>query len=110
MGNGIEETRGYNSRLQPTRIQAGGLLTLWNCYQAGDDASCPSLIATPANSGEIQGQKIMRGSQSWTQKFTYDAMNRLSSALETGGWHRTMDMIRSGIVGFPAQAVCQPIP
>jgi RHS repeat-associated protein len=88
LGNGIEETRSYNSRLQPTRIQAGALLTLWNCYQAGDDASCPSLIATPVNSGDIQGQKIMRSSQSWTQKFTYDAMNRLSSALETGGWRQ----------------------
>jgi RHS repeat-associated protein len=88
LGNGIEETRSDNSRLQPTRIQAGGFLTLWNCYQAGDDASCPSLIATPVNSGEIQGQKIMRGGQSWAQKFTYDAMNRLSSALETGGWQQ----------------------
>ena len=30
LGNGIEETRNYNSRLQQTRTQAGGLLTLWN--------------------------------------------------------------------------------
>ena len=45
-------------------------------------------ITTPVNSGEIQGQKIMRGNQSWAQKYTYDAINRLSSALKTGGWQQ----------------------
>jgi len=111
LGNGIEETHGYNSRLQTVRIQAGGLLTLWNCYQASDDASCPALIATTVNSGDIQGQKIARGNQGWTQKFTYDAMNRLSASsetAETGGWQQTYgydpfgNRWISGASGLPA--------
>jgi YD repeat-containing protein len=87
--NGLQETRGYNSRLQLTRIQAGSLLTILNCYQASDDASnCPSLITTSTNNGNVQGQVITRGTQTWTQKYTYDAVNRLSTSLETNNWSR----------------------
>jgi len=31
----------------------------------------------------------VRGAQSWTQKYTYDGVNRLSSAAEAGNWQRT---------------------
>ncbi|MBN1570033.1 MAG: hypothetical protein JXA73_19465 [Acidobacteria bacterium] len=88
MGNGIAETRTYNSRLQPTRIQAGGLLTIRNCYQGSDDADCPSLVSVSLNNGNVQGQKITRGAQSWIQKYTYDRINRLSSALEANNWQQ----------------------
>jgi RHS repeat-associated protein len=88
MGNGIVENRDYNSRLQPTKIQAGALLSIWNCYQTNDDASCPSLITVSGNNGNVQGQKIKRGAQNWTQKFTYDGVNRLSSASETNNWQQ----------------------
>jgi RHS repeat-associated protein len=88
LGNGVVESRSYNSRLQPTKIQAGGLLTIWNCYQAGDDAGCSSLAAVSANNGNLQGQKIKRGAQSWTQKYTYDGVNRLGSAQETNNWQQ----------------------
>ena len=88
LGNGIVETRSYNGRLQPVRIQAGGFLTLWNCYQADDDAICPALTSISANSGNVQGQKVLRGRQSWTLKLTYDAIDRLNSASETGVWQQ----------------------
>jgi RHS repeat-associated protein len=88
MANGISETRGYNSRLQLTRIQAGGLLSILNCYQAGDDANCASLATVSGNSGNLQGQRIARGSQTWTQQYTYDGANRLLTANETNGWQQ----------------------
>ena len=88
LGNGIPETRTYNSRLQQVKIQAGGLLTLWNCYQADDDPVCPTISSATSNSGDVQGQKILRADGSRTQKFTYDAINRLSSASETGAWQQ----------------------
>ncbi|MDM7997908.1 MAG: RHS repeat-associated core domain-containing protein [Acidobacteriota bacterium] len=89
MGNGVVESRGYNSRLQLTRLQAGALLTLWNCFQSGDDAACSSLTTVSANNGNIQGQKIARGSQSWMQKYSYDGVNRLISAQEINVWQQT---------------------
>ena len=88
LGNGMAETRTYNGRLQLTRIQAGDLLTLSNCYHAGDDAICPSLISLPGNSEDVQGQRIQRGGQIWTQRFTYDALNRLNSVSEAGVWQQ----------------------
>ena len=88
LGNGLVETRAYNSRLQPVKIQAGGLLTLLTCYQAGDDSICPALTSVSSNTGDVQGQKILRGGQSWTHKFTYDGLHRLSSASETSVWHQ----------------------
>jgi len=89
MGNGVVESRGYNSRLQLTRLQAGALLTLWNCFQAGDDAACSSLTTVSMNNGNVQGQKIARGGQSWTQKYSYDGVNRLVWAQEINVWQQT---------------------
>jgi RHS repeat-associated protein len=89
LGNGILESRAYNSRLQPTQIQAGGLLSLLNCYQTSDSADCSGL-AVQGNNGNVQRQKIIRGQQQpWVQEYTYDAVNRLASATETGVWSRT---------------------
>ena len=89
MGNGIAESRTYNSRLQPTVIQAGSLLTVLNCYQTSDDpANCTSLPVTP-NNGNVQRQRITRGGQSWVQNYAYDAVNRLSTASETSVWSQT---------------------
>jgi RHS repeat-associated protein len=89
MGNGIQETRTYNSRLQPTVIQAGSLLTILNCYQTSDDPTNCSSLPAQANSGNVQRQKITRGGQAWDQDYTYDAVNRLATAGETSVWSQT---------------------
>jgi RHS repeat-associated protein len=91
MGNGIIENRSYNSRLQPTRIQAGSLITVRNCYQVDDDAGCPAVITASGNNGNVQGQSIVRSDKSWTQKYTYDAINRLASVSETGNWQQSYE-------------------
>jgi RHS repeat-associated protein len=83
MANGVTETWSYNSRLQPTKIQAGSLLSILNCYQSSDDASDCGSLPVQGNNGDVQRQKITRGGQAWVQNFTYDALNRLSTAQET---------------------------
>ncbi|MDM7995528.1 MAG: RHS repeat-associated core domain-containing protein, partial [Acidobacteriota bacterium] len=90
MGNGMTETRDYNSRLQMTKIQAGSLLTILNCYHESDDpqGECDSLPVA-GNNGSVQRQKIMRGGQSWVQTYTYDSVNRLSSTTEEGVWSQS---------------------
>ncbi len=71
----------YNPRLQPTQIQASGLLTIGYDY------------GTSQNNGNVQSQTIIRGSQTWTQTYTncYDAVNRLACASESGAgsWSQT---------------------
>lgn len=85
LGNGLVETWTYNSRLQPTKIEAGGLLTIVNCYQSGDDTQkCAGLSGSSTNNGNLLRQSISRGTNTWTQNFTYDALNRLKSAAESG--------------------------
>jgi len=85
MGNGKTETRTYNSRLQPTKIQVGSLLTILNCYQTSDDPSYCNGLPVQVNNGNVQRQKITRSSQSWVQNYTYDAVNRLLTAAEKIG-------------------------
>jgi RHS repeat-associated protein len=89
MGNGITESRTYNSSLQPTVIQAGSLLTILNCYQTSDDPTNCGSLPVAGNNGNVQRQKITRGGQSWDENYTYDAVNRLATATETGVWSQT---------------------
>ncbi len=80
LGNGIVENTTFNNRLQPTQITAGGLLTLGYGYNSG------------SNNGNVASATIARPSLSLSQSFTYDAVNRLWTATETGGssdWSQT---------------------
>ena len=79
LGNSLLETTTFNSRFQPTQIQVGSLLTLAYGY------------GTSNNNGNIQTQSILDGSTGVTfnQSFTYDGVNRLTGATETGNWTQT---------------------
>ena len=73
LGNGLAETRDYNSRLQPWHIQVGSLLTLAFDYGTTD------------NNGNMHEQIIQRPSvTSWISYAPYDGMNRLTTAVQTG--------------------------
>jgi RHS repeat-associated protein len=77
LGNSLTETWTHNSRLQPVKLQAGGLMTLDFTYGTGN------------NNGNPQTQTITRGGLGvWTQGYFYDGVNRLQSASEggTGTW------------------------
>ncbi|MBZ5579778.1 MAG: hypothetical protein LAP40_24745 [Acidobacteriia bacterium] len=73
LGNTVTETWMYNNRLQPLQMQAGGLLTLGFGYTTGQ------------NNGNLASQTITRGSQTWTQNYVYDALNRLAGPSNTQG-------------------------
>jgi RHS repeat-associated protein len=76
LGNNIQETVSYNSKFQPTTIQAGTILTLTYGY------------STTQNNGNLLSQTIQRGSWSVTQMYpnsSYDGVNRLIGASETNG-------------------------
>jgi RHS repeat-associated protein len=65
-GNGLTESTSFNSRLQPTQIQAGSL-TLQYGY------------GTTNNNGNLLTQTIQG---TWTQNYLYDGANRLLQAAE----------------------------
>jgi len=79
LGNTLTETRTYNSRLQPTQIQLGSLLTLGYGYSATQ------------NNGNLATQTITRSGSTWTDTYGYDGVNRLTSASEAGAgtWSQT---------------------
>jgi RHS repeat-associated protein len=77
LANGVTETTAYNSRLQPTSIAAGSLLTLGFGY------------GTTNNNGNVVSQTITVPGASGTQSYSYDNLNRLDGASEAGAWSRT---------------------
>jgi RHS repeat-associated protein len=82
MGNGVEETRNYNGRLQPVGVRAektdtGLLLGIVNDFGSG--------ASIAANNGNVRTQKIEPGAAAAiTQSFGYDGLNRLLSFSESG--------------------------
>jgi RHS repeat-associated protein len=75
-GNGLVESKVYDSRLRTTQIQAGSLLTLGYSYSAGSN---------------VIGQSAYDSSVTRSQSFTYDSLNRLCTAAEaatsgSSGW------------------------
>ncbi len=80
MGNSIVESTTWNDRLQPVKIQAGSQLTLGLFPCAGQATVCSS-----GNNGNVLAQTITIPGLQVTQTYTYDSVNRLLSASESGG-------------------------
>ena len=70
LGNGIVENTSYNARMQVTGIQAGSLLGLQYGYGA-------------PNNGNVRSQTIAVAGKSYVQSYSYDGVNRLSTATES---------------------------
>src|ERR1017187_6728634 len=70
LGNGLTESTTFNSRLQPTGIQAGGL-SLQYTYSA------------TANNGNPVSQTILWQGTSNQDNYLYDGINRLAQAAES---------------------------
>jgi YD repeat-containing protein len=99
-GNNYEETC-YNARLQPVGIRLGAATTNGACTNPGGTSSDALNLAlgysASANNGNLLSQGITRyiagSNQSWTQSYSsYDGVNRLTAAAETGGsseWGQT---------------------
>ncbi len=89
LGNGLTETTTYNNRLQPCTMTASTLLTLTFKYGATDSGNCD--VESDDNNGNILQQVISAsGNPTFTQKYTYDAVNRIKTVGENNDfWQRT---------------------
>ena len=102
LGNGLWEQRRYNDRLQPTQIGLGTGKTAVGTGLGTADSGLLLLdyaYGTSANNGNVASQRIRAGTLDLTQSYTYDDLNRLKTASESGGgtpWSQTYDYDRYG--------------
>ena len=100
LGNGLWEQRRYNARLQPTQIGLGTTLATGSLTPTGSGLLLLDYsYGTTANNGNVLSQRIRAGTLNQTQTYTYDMLNRLKTARETGSgtlWAQTYAYDRYG--------------
>ena len=102
LGNGLWEQRRYNARLQPTQIGLGTGKTAAGTALSTDRAGLLLLdysYGTASNNGNVLSQRIRAGTLNQIQRYTYDSLNRLKTAKETGSgalWSQTYAYDRYG--------------
>ena len=103
LGNGLWEQRRYNARLQPTQIGLGTAKTASGTALGTTQSGLLLLdysYGTSSNNGNVLSQRIRVGaSLNQTQSYTYDALNRLKTAAESGSgtaWSQTYGYDRYG--------------
>ena len=105
LGNGLWEQRRYNARLQPTQIGLGTATATGGLTATGPTPTASLLLldysyGTSSNNGNVVSQRIRVGaSLNQTQAYTYDALNRLKTAAESGSgtaWSQTYAYDRYG--------------
>jgi hypothetical protein len=93
-GNSLVHAVSYNNRLQPIEIKLG---TSSNSTSVID---LTYSYGTTANNGDVLSASYSGGGLSYTQTFTCDSLNRLSTATETNGgttnWSQTNAYDRYG--------------
>ena len=90
LGNGLWETREYRTPQGPTRLKLG------TTEGANDKQELEFNYSPTQYNGNVVSQVIRHSGQTWTQSYTYDGLNRLASAAETGGWSRTYGYDQQG--------------
>jgi RHS repeat-associated protein len=93
LGNGLFESREYNTPGMPTLYKLGDLLG------SGNRTQLEYNFSGTQNNGNLESQVITRPGGSWTQAFpptSYDGMNRLIAASEVSGYSRTYGYDRWG--------------
>ena len=103
LGNGLWEQRRYNARLQPTRIGLGTGKTAAGTALGTTQSGLLLLeysYGTASNNGNVLSQRIRVGTTlNQNQAYTYDSLNRLKTAGETGSgtaWSQTYAYDRYG--------------
>ena len=105
LGNGLWEQRRYNVRLQPTQIGLGATKATGSLTATGPTPTAGLLLldysyGASSNNGNVLSQRIRVGtSLNQNQVYTYDALNRLKTAGETGSgtaWSQTCTYDRYG--------------
>ena len=105
LGNGLWEQRRYNVRLQPTQIGLGTATATGSLTATGPTPTAGLLLldysyGAGSNNGNVLSQRIRVGdSLNQNQAYTYDALNRLKTAAESGSgaaWSQTYAYDRYG--------------
>ncbi len=102
LGNGLWEQRRYNARLQPTQIGLGTAKTASGTALGTTQSGLVLLdysYGTASNNGNVLSQRIRAGTLNQNQTYTYDSLNRLKTAGETGSgtaWSQTYTYDRYG--------------
>ena len=101
LGNGLWEQRRYNARLQSTQIGLGTTKTTGDLTPEGSGLLLLDYsYGTTANNGNVLSQRIRVGATfNQNQAYTYDALNRLTTAAESGSgtaWSQTYAYDRYG--------------
>ena len=112
MGNGVTQQLTWNDRQQPLSISAKSasntaLLTLGLYPCASQATSC-----TSGNNGNLQSQTItMPNLSTLTQSYTFDSLNRLTNASETGGsgWTQSYGYYGNGNMYVSANTNLPPL-
>jgi RHS repeat-associated protein len=82
LGNNLWVTRDYQTPGTPTVYRLGTAANL------GDLLQLEYNFDPTANNGNVMSQNITRNGVTWHQTFQYDGVNRLSDAIESGGFHQ----------------------
>ena len=90
LGNNLWETREYQTPGLTTLFKLGTAAGLNNKFQLEYNFSGTN------NNGNLQSHVIRQPGKTWTQTYAYDNVNRLSSAIESGGWWQTYGYDRFG--------------
>ncbi len=80
-GNGVQRNVGFNSRLQP--------LTLADQLNTQTLFNLSLNWGATKNNGNLQSATYANGGLTFTDNFSYDGVNRLLTANDSGGWSRT---------------------
>jgi len=117
LGNGRYESTTFNSRLQPTQIALGtsanntSLLKLNYTYGVRDGQGN---LDAKKNNGNVESQTITVSGMSHplVQSYTYDSLNRITSATETSNgaqtWKQTFSYDRYGNRNFDLNNTTTP--
>jgi hypothetical protein len=92
LGNGLYETYDYRTPGTATAYKLGTTMG------GGDRTRLEYDFSGTANNGNVLAHRVWRSGTAWSgsQGYTYDALNRLSYASESGGWNRTYGYDRYG--------------
>ena len=110
LGPVLTESTVYNSNLQPVSITAGNLLALGYtyCSTIGTGGACSS----GDDNGNVKTQTITRSGLTWNQSYSYDLVNRLTIARESGpnssSWEQTFGYDNAGNRWLAANAAGDP--
>ena len=92
LGNDLWETRIFQTPGSPTLLMLGTNATT----NANDKLELEFDYSPTANNGNLVTQIIRQPGHTWQQGYTYDALNRVATASETGGFSQTFGYDRYG--------------